>query len=154
MKRLEGKRCGPGHSGLRVSTIGVLLERPCADRSVSLESIIPWWEHGFPDQMPTVPSPQSRARKNLLTLRARFPSILPKKRARREEGRTSQENRQGWSKARAQHGISQQHLPSAGGKAHLQMAPRCGQRPSATGEAVREAAGWVQRGVRIPDRKR
>ena len=55
-----------------------------------------------------------------------------------EQGRSSQENGPGWSEAQAQHRISQQLLPPAGGRLIY---------------AVRQAAAWGQRGVRIWERK-
>lgn len=82
--------------------------------------------------MPTILSAHTRARKNLLTLRApvSFNPAQEEGEEFEEQGRTSQENGPEWSEAQAQHRISQQLLPS-----------------------VREAAAWGQRGVRIWKRK-
>lgn len=55
-----------------------------------------------------------------------------------EQGRANQENGPGWSEAQAQHRISQQLLPSAGGRLIY---------------AVRQSAAWGPRGVRIWERK-
>lgn len=55
-----------------------------------------------------------------------------------EQGRSSQENVPGWSEAQAQHRISQQLLPPAGGRLIY---------------AVRQAAAWGQRRVGIWERK-
>jgi hypothetical protein len=86
--------------------------------------------------MPTILSAHTRARKNLLTLRApvSFNPAQEEGEEFEEQGRTSQENRPDWNEAQAQHRISQQLLPSAGGRLIY---------------VVREAAAWGQRGVRI-----
>ena len=122
-----------------VSAIGVLLELPWADRSVSPPNIIPGWEHDFPVSMPTILSPHTRARKNLLTLRAPVsfnPAQEEGEEFEEQNSRTSQENGPGWNEAQAQH--RGQLLPSAGGRLIY---------------AVRESAAWGPRGVRIWERK-
>ncbi|CAI9176585.1 unnamed protein product [Rangifer tarandus platyrhynchus] len=58
--------------------------------------------------------------------------------SRNRNSRTSQENGPGWSEAQAQHRISQQLLPSAGGRLIY---------------SVRESAAWGPRGVRVWERK-
>lgn len=90
--------------------------------------------------MPTILSAYTRARKNLLTLRVpvSFNPAQEEGEGFEEQGRSSQENGPGWSEAQAQHRISQQLLPPAGGRLIY---------------AVRQAAAWGQRGVRIWERK-